>query len=107
MKSMESAYYGHTIFKPASRLFMEVVELYHNSTNEYNSLLKEAKAMIEKSKSIEDEFIKYLAGKVSPTQLSEFYLCYSEIEAFCLKVKVLQKPLFQTTDFNVIKNVNN
>lgn len=105
MKSMESAYYGHTIFKPASRLFMEVVELYHNSTNEYNSLLKEAKAMIEKSKSIEDEFIKYLAGKVSPTQLSEFYLCYSEIEAFCLKVKVLQKPLFQTTDFNVIKNV--
>jgi len=105
MKSMESAYHGQTIFKPASQLFSEVADLYRSSEEEYQKLLKKAKAMINKTSSVEDTFMKYLAGKVTPAQLSELYLCYSEIEAFCLKLKILQSPLFQTTDFVVIKKV--
>ena len=68
-------------------------------------MVKPTKAMINKTASVEDNFMKYLAGKVTPAQLSELYLCYSEIEAFCLKIRVLQSPLFQTTDFEVIKKV--
>ena len=40
-----------------------------------------------------------------PAQLSALYRCYSEIETFCLKIKVLQNPLFETTDFETIKKV--
>lgn len=105
MKSMESAYHRQTMFKPASQLFSEVADLYRVSEEEYQKLLKKAKAMINKTASVEDNFMKYLAGKVTPAQLSELYLCYSEIEAFCLKIRVLQSPLFQTTDFEVIKKV--
>lgn len=105
MKSMESAYHRQTMFKPASQLFSEIADLYRGSEEEYQKLLKKAKAMINKTASVEDNFMKYLAGKVTPAQLSELYLCYSEIEAFCLKLKVLQSPLFQTTDFEVIKKV--
>jgi len=105
MHSMESAFYGRTLFKPATKLFIKVANLYHESQSEYNKLLKEAKEMVNGSKPIENNFMQYLAEKVSPGQLSELYWCYSEIEAFCFKLKILQQPLFQTTDFEVIKKV--
>lgn len=105
MKSMESAYLGRTVFKPATKLFADVAGLYHESYDEYQKLLKEARAMISNRKTVEDDFIRYLAERVSPAQLSELYRCYSEIETFCLKIKVLQNPLFETTDFETIKKV--
>lgn len=105
MKSMESAYLGRTVFKPATKLFADVAGLYHESYDEYQKLLKEARAMISNRKTVEDDFMRYLAERVSPAQLSELYGCYSEIETFCLKIKVLQNPLFETTDFETIKKV--
>lgn len=105
MHSMESAYYGKTIFKPASRLFTDVVELYRNRPDEYQNLLKEAMKMANGRRTVEEDFIEYLAKKMSPTRLSELYSCYSDIESFCMKIKVLQKPLFQTTDFATVKKV--
>lgn len=105
MKSMESAYLGRTVFKPATKLFADVACLYHESYDEYQKLLKEARAMISNRKTVEDGFMRYLAERVSPAQLSELYRCYSEIETFCLKIKVLQNPLFETTDFETIKKV--
>ena len=105
MKSMESAYLGRTVFKPATTLFADVAGLYHESYDEYQKLLKKARAMISNRKTVEDDFMRYLAERVSPAQLSELYRCYSEIETFCLKIKVLQNPLFETTDFETIKKV--
>lgn len=105
MKSMESAYLGRTVFKPATKLFADVAGLYHESYDEYQKLLKEARAMIRDRKTVEDDFMRYLAERVSPAQLSELYRCYSEIETFCLKIKVLQNPLFETTNFETIKKV--
>lgn len=46
MASMESAYQGHTIMKPATRLFTEIVLLYRNDAARYQQLLKEAKGMV-------------------------------------------------------------
>lgn len=46
--------------------------------------------MISDKKNTEDDFMCYLAERVSPAQLSKLYRCYSEIETFCLKIKVLQ-----------------
>lgn len=105
MHSMESAFYGKTMFKPATKLFIEAARIYHEDQNEYQKLLKEARTMIDSKKTIIDDYMQYLAKKVSPSQLSELYNCYSEIEAFCMKTKVLQKPLFETTDFEIIKKV--
>lgn len=105
MHSMESAFYGKTMFKPATKLFTEAARIYHEDQEEYQKLLKEARTMIDGKKTIIDDFMQYLAKKVSPSQLSELYSCYPEIEAFCMKVKVLHKPLFETTDFETIKKV--
>lgn len=75
MKSMESAYLGRTVFKPATKLFAQVASLYHDSQDEYQKLLKEARTMISDTKTVEEDFMRYLAEQVSPAQLSDFYIC--------------------------------
>ena len=44
MQSMESAYLGHIVFKPSTKLFADIAGLYRKSYNEYLKLLKEARA---------------------------------------------------------------
>lgn len=59
--------------------------------------------MVAGNISVENDFMQYLAKQVSPERLSDLYMCYADIEMVCLKNKVLQKPLFETTDLEVIK----
>lgn len=52
---------------------------------------------------IKERFVDWLAQNAPPDHLSELYLCYSEIEDYCLKTKVLSKPLFETTDLDTVR----
>ena len=61
--------------------------------------------MIDGKKKKEELFADWLAQNVPLAQLSEMYLCYSEIESFCTKIKVLRSPLFETVDLETIKKV--
>ena len=45
MASMESAYQGKTIMKPATQLFTEIVQLFRENNKEYHDLLNKAKDM--------------------------------------------------------------
>ena len=42
LQSMESAYCGYTVFKPASKLFTEIAGVYKTDHTSYELLLKEA-----------------------------------------------------------------
>lgn len=103
IKSMESAYVGYTVMKPASKLFAETVALYRNFPSEYEKIRKEARAMVDGNN--EKKFMSYLASQVSPTLITEFSSYYADIEAFCLRLNILAKSLFDTTDFETIKRV--
>lgn len=105
MESMESAYRGKRIKMPATKLFAEVVMLYRESRNKYDEILREAKSVIDGKKEKEELVADWLAQNVPPPQLSEMYICYSEIESFCTKIKVLRSPLFETVDLETIKKV--
>ncbi len=105
LKSMESAYAGHTIMKPASKLFTETVAIYRDNPVEYKKLREEATEMIHESTTVEKKFKHYLASQVSSGLVAEFTSYYPDIEDFCLKVRVLKKPLFETTELEVIKQV--
>ena len=59
--------------------------------------------MVGDKEKIEELFATWLAQNVPSAHLSELYFCYSEIEAYCLKIKVLRKPLFETIDLDIIK----
>lgn len=105
MHSMESAYRGYTILKPASKLFIAVNEMYRTNRNRYEILLREARSMVSKSGNNQDDFLAWLSNKVSSAQLSELYLTYRIIDDFCMKTNVLHRSILEETDINIIRRV--
>jgi len=105
MYSMESAYVGYTMRKPATKLFLETVKIMQENLHEYEKILQEAKELIGEDKSIEEKYLSWLSIKVSRAQMSELYMVYPEIEEFCLSRKILKKKLFKTTEIDVLSNV--
>lgn len=104
MHSMESAYKGYTIVKPASRLFNETVKLLKNDKNQFDKLLRKAKQMIDTTeKDASNRYLDWLSGKVTPAQLSELYMSYETINEFCINTKVLKNSLLETTDIDIVK----
>lgn len=102
MASMESAYHGRTIMKPATRLFSSVVEMYRNNRRKYDELLKEARLMAGVIKNNnEDIFIDWLSKKVSPAQLSELYIALQEIEKQAKKSRIVRISLYENIDAKV------
>lgn len=61
--------------------------------------------MIGEKEKNEELFAAWLTQNVPAAQLSEMYLCYSEIETFCIKIKVLRSSLFETVDLETIGKV--
>ena len=95
LASMESAYYGKTIMKPATNLFVQVVDLYRNNRIEFDKVLKGALDMLEnRHADHEESFMTWLSKQVSPMQLSELYGTYKEVEEFCLRGRTINSPLF-------------
>ena len=82
-------------------LFKEVVTLYKADRPTYEKLLKEARKLPEK-KSIKNEYVKWLAGKVSPAQLSEIYMVYEDIENHFRKYGIINGSLFEITDQEIL-----
>lgn len=108
LASMESAYYGRTIMKPATNLFVQVVDLYRNNQAEYNNVLKGALGILNNNViDHEEAFMNWLSQQVSPMQLSELYGTYKDIEEFCLRVKTINTPLFSTVNYDRAKKVKN
>lgn len=105
MHSMESAYRGYTLMKPASKLFIEIVRIYKNDFNEYEKILEEARKMIPNTQSNKDEFISWLSKEVSPAQLSELYMDYQTIDEFCNKHKIFTGSLLDITDLAKVKRI--
>lgn len=105
MQSIESAYCGRTVTKPATRLFSEIVAMYKTNYIEYKNLLKEARAMIEGKLNYKDIFSSWLADAVPTAPINAMLASCEKIEQFSLKLKVLKAPLFETTDLEVLKAV--
>lgn len=105
MAGMESAYQGHTIMKPASRLFTQVVNLYRNDTEQYQKLLMEAKEMAKTKKDSENAFMSWLSENVPATQLSELYMALHEIEVQAKKDKLIKQSLYEKLDPTSIKRI--
>ena len=105
MASMESAYRGKTITKPATKLFAETVSMYRNDCKKYEGLLKEAKLMADGKHNGEAAFMSWLSKKVSPAQLSELYMVFQEIELQAKKAKIVRKSLYENMEVAIFKKI--
>lgn len=106
MASMESAYQGITIMKPATRLFSSMVEMYRSNREQYDEILKEARLMAgADKKNNETLFIDWLSKKVSPAQLSELYIALQEIEKQAKKSRTIKASLYEDIDIRLYKRI--
>ena len=42
----------------------------------------------------EHKFMQWFSGKVKPSQLTDFYYIYKEIEKFCISKRIISRSLF-------------
>lgn len=105
MASMESAYQGRTIMKPATRLFTEMVNLFMTDKKGYQKLLKEAKNMADTKQNNEVAFMSWLNKTVSAAQLSELYMALIEIEQQAKKAKLVKDSLYDNLKLSAIKKI--
>ena len=71
LKSMESAYMGYTMQKPATKLFAKVVDMYKSNYAQYNNLLKKAIMMSAEDESVESALGKEFADILPTTSQME------------------------------------
>lgn len=104
MHSMESAYKGYTLLKPASKLFAEMVQIYKQDNERFIKILKEARKMLL-TETKQNNFVEWLSQANSPVLLSELLLAYKKIDEFCIDKKILECSLLEIIDLDVIKKV--
>lgn len=105
MHSMESAYVGKTLMKPATKLFSEIVLLRKEEPMEYYKLLKGNQSVIEQQGNMKDEFFEWLSERISASQLYELKPIYELISNFCVDRKIIKQPLLETIDLGQLTKV--
>jgi len=106
MQSMESAYLGYTVKgKPATKLFANTVELHNSDRQQYEKILKEAKAMIEGEMTIKEYFAEWLGNHGSKTSASFIDLYTKDVENFAKKKGIFRTPFFEMTDLAYLKKL--
>lgn len=103
--SIESAFEGRTLVKPASALFAKIVDLYRNSFEEYSAILQEARTMVDKPRSNTELFREWLAGNAPTLGFSAVLSDLAVAESYCTKKQLLKAPLLDTTDVGVVRRV--
>ena len=88
-----------------SKVFKDMIDLYNSDRKSFEKILMGAKKMADSNNLIQMQYEEWLSTKVSVAQMSELYFAYQEIEAFCLYIKILKKPLFETTDTKTVAAV--
>lgn len=106
MHSMESAYQGHTIFKPASNLFIETVNLYNNNRAQFINILESTREKIQKFNGNSSEsFYTWLQDKVGSARTSEFNKMYNIVNDFCMKKNLIDKSFLDIRDLYELKKI--
>lgn len=101
---LDYLFFGDGIgLKNTSDLFRRMVKLYKNDCNGFEKILMEAKGMSDIKEKTRQQLCEWLAVKAPKVQ-PDFLFCFLPIaEEFCLKIKVLSAPLFETTDEVIVK----
>lgn len=94
---------GHSGMKNTSELFRKMTKMYAEDRETFEQILMEAKKMEMNENNNQTRFIQWLennAPKLKPEIACKMLMIGEE---FCLKMKVLSCPLFETTDAKTIK----
>ena len=72
IRRIESAYKGYTVSVPATKLFLETVELFKKNRKQFDILLQKARGMtVVTEKDNRENFVEWLSNEISSVQFSE------------------------------------
>lgn len=94
---------GSSGLKNTSDLFRELVDMYLNNRLAYEKILLEAKGMVASTINVRAQFCEWLQSKTNRINPDVACQLLSVGEEFCLRIKVLTNPLFETTNADTIK----
>ena len=89
---------GKSGYEKRTKIFIEVIDLYRSHREEYERILREARGMSAGRKTVENQFLSWLALRVKPEKLGGLYLALRDAESFCLEEGILKRPLFETIE---------
>lgn len=102
IKSMESAYIGRKVYISATKLFSEIVEIYHNNRQQYDTILKKARNMIEPSHQNIDTFLAWSASDTSVKSSKWIEHNLLLVEKYGNNAGIISGSLFNVTDVSVL-----
>ena len=98
IQSMASAYRGEKIYIPATKLFVEAVELYRTETERYFDILEEARNMIAAKRNNKEDFLAWTASVLPPKRCKWIEQNILRVEQFAIATKVISGSIFDITD---------
>lgn len=102
IQSMDSAYTGRKVYVPATKLFSEIVEMYHNNVKQYEMILREARSMIAPSHSNRDSFLAWSASDNSIKDSKWIENNLLIVERFGIKAGIISESIFYISDVDVL-----
>ena len=81
-----------------TKIFIEMVEMYYNDRTQFEQILNTAKGEVPQLKNNQDQFLKWLAERVSASKLSDYYLLIPEIDSFARINRIYAGSLFDVYD---------
>lgn len=88
-----------------SEIFTDMVMLCRNDHTAFDEILIQAKGECVMRVDVQEKFYEWLSARVSPAKLSEYYIVCKDIESFCMSKCILNEPLFETTNIDIIQGV--
>lgn len=102
IQSMDSAYTGRKVYVPATKLFSEIVEMYHNNVKQYEMILREARSMIAPSHSNRDSFLAWSASDTSIKDSKWIENNLLIVERFGIKAGIISESIFYISNVDVL-----
>lgn len=97
LQSMESAYKGVKVYVPATKLFNEVVSIYHEDRDRFDSLLKEAKRMICQHDN-KAAFLDWASSVMTEKQHKWLEDNMLHVEQYAIAKGLIRGSIYTTTD---------
>lgn len=105
IQSMDSAYAGHKIYVPETKLFSEIVEIYRNNRKQYETILREARNMIVPSHSNRDSFLAWLDSTAPVKSRKWIDNNLLVVENYGNKAGIISGSLFNVTNVGILDSL--
>jgi hypothetical protein len=103
LQSMDSAYVGHTVFVPATKLSKEIISIFRNDHDKYAEILEDAKKMISAKQNNRVAFFTWAESSLPSKRIKWLEDNILRVEKQGLSQKIITGSVFDITDVHTLE----